>query len=59
LEIELPVKDEELILFVDIFRQKVQDQHGNIIAGGTPHDPFRELEDADSDFNSDSDFDLE
>mgnify|MGYP001591111933 CR=1 FL=1 len=46
LEIELPVKAEEQILFVDIFRQKVQDGWGNIIAGGKPYDPFRELEDA-------------
>ena len=58
LAVELPVKDEELILFVDIFRQKVQDGQGNIIAGGRPHDPFRELEDAaNGDF--DSEFDLE
>lgn len=53
LEVELPVKDEELILFVDIFRQKIRDQHGNIIAGGKPHNPFQELEDAiDEDFDS-------
>ena len=58
LEIELPVKDEELILFVDIFRQKVQDAHGNVIAGGKPHDPFRELEEAiESDLDAESDLD--
>ena len=49
LEVELPVKDEELILFVDIFRRKVVDQNGKVIASGKPIDPFQELEDADFD----------
>jgi uncharacterized protein YegL len=44
LEVTLPVKGEEMILFVDIFRQRVVDQDGTVIAGGRPHDPFEELE---------------
>ncbi len=44
LDIEIPVTDEETILFVDIFRQRVVDQNGKVIAGGKPHDPFAELE---------------
>lgn len=44
LEVTLPVKDAETILFVDIFRQRVVDQNGNVIAGGQPHDPFEQLE---------------
>jgi len=44
LEITLPVTSKEMILFVDIFRQRVVDQNGDVIAGGKPRDPFSELD---------------
>ena len=46
IEVEIPVKDEAMVLFADIFRQKVVDQQGRIYAVGRPNDPFQELEDA-------------
>jgi len=43
LEIDLPVKNQESVLFVDIFGRKVFDERGNTIVGKS-HDPFKELE---------------
>ena len=46
IEVEIPIKDEQMVLFADIFRQKVVDQQGKVYAVGRPNDPFQELEDA-------------
>ena len=46
IEVEIPIKDEQMVLFADIFRQKVVDQKGKVYAVGQPNDPFQELEDA-------------
>ena len=41
----LSIQQEEMILFVDILRQKVTDGKGKTYAVGRPNDPFQELED--------------
>ena len=46
IEVEIPIKDEQMVLFADIFRQKVVDQKGKVYAVGRSNDPFQELEDA-------------
>ncbi|HHZ93508.1 TPA: hypothetical protein EYN98_00155 [Candidatus Poribacteria bacterium] len=46
IEVEIPVQDEQMVLFADIFRQKVVDQKGKVYTVGQPNDPFQELEDA-------------
>ena len=46
IEVEIPVQDEQMVLFADIFRQKVVDRKGKVYAIGQPNDPFLELEDA-------------
>ena len=53
IEIQLSIQQEEMILFVDILRQKVTDGKGKTYAVGKPNDPFQELE---GDFENDSDF---
>ncbi len=53
IEIQLSIQQEEMILFVDILRQKVTDGKGKTYAVGQPNDPFQELE---GDFENDSDF---
>ena len=50
IEVEIPVKVEQMILFSDIFRQKVVDQNGKVYAVGRSNDPFEELENAIEDF---------
>ena len=52
IEIQLSIQQEEMILFVDILRQKVTDGKGKTYAVGKPKDPFQELE---GDFENDSD----
>ena len=53
IEIQLSIQQEEMILFVDILRQKVTDGKGKTYVVGKPKDPFQELE---GDFENDSDF---
>ena len=45
IEIEIPVSNDHMILFFDIFRQKVTSDEGKIYSVGRPNDPFSELDD--------------
>ena len=53
IEIQLSIQQQEMILLVDILRQKVTDGKGKTYVVGKPKDPFQELE---GDFENDSDF---
>ena len=44
IEIEIPVSNDHMILFFDIFRQKVTSDEGKIYSVGRPNDPFSELD---------------
>ena len=45
IEIEIPVSNDHMVLFFDIFRQKVTSDEGKIYSVGRPNDPFSELDD--------------
>ena len=45
IEVEIPVSNDRMVLFFDIFRQKVTSGKGKIYSVGRPNDPFSELDD--------------
>ena len=51
IEIEIPISRDEIVLYFDIFRQKVIDAKGQVYAVGRPTDPFSELEGDFDDFD--------
>ena len=45
IEVEIPVSNDRMVLFFDIFRQKITSGKGKIYSVGRPNDPFSELDD--------------